>query len=300
MNVVGLMTVRLDAWCFGYSVRSLLRCCDHVVVLFHRKPGEEQQVDPCYTLLRQLPAEDLKRVQIALYYDAVWNEADHRQRTLDMGRRLGGTHFVVLDADEALTLPSEKDLRAHLFHLDEGQSVAANLVSPWHWHDQRRTDGAFATPDYTFAFADAPGLAFTPDADGYQQHQRLPRGLVPMRCDALRVFHFQYVYRGLLEAKAVWYKMRETLEHPGRRTPAELNATYDWALVAEPPAGSLAPIPPDWYSRDLAEHLCLDHRPWQADEIHAMLAEHGPDRFAGLKLWSYDPDARPHLADAVQ
>lgn len=298
MKLVGLMMVRNEGWALGMTLRAAMTWCDAIVLLNHGNDPETKKIvedaaghHVCDVLvIENAPC------------DGSWREMDLRQRMLDEGRRwMGGTHFAIIDGDEMLTANRLLHVRKAFEKLKPGQHVAMRMISPWRSIEVRRRDGYYGDgSSLSLGFADTPGAAWVRASDGYQFHQRLPHGIETTPADPLElvmpggVFHFQYHTRRRLVTKSVWYKMLETVSHPGRKTPDALNEMYDWTIVSDEDA-VLAPIPRGWVEPwgKIWEHYHPDREPWQFAEVVRMLRERGPAVFAGLAFHELASEVLP-------
>jgi len=106
VKIIGLMLARNEQWVIGSSAKAALRWVDKLVVLDHAS------ADGTRTKLIELAQCNPGRVHILSRDDSQWLEMDHRQATLVEGRRHGGTHFAIIDADEILTANQLDSIRA--------------------------------------------------------------------------------------------------------------------------------------------------------------------------------------------
>jgi hypothetical protein len=282
-RLVGMMAVRNESWVLGLTLRAALEYCDAVVVTDHRSTDDSVRILEEMRAQSRAGAIHLERSQ-----QAEWMEMDERQAMLDRARAIGGTHFVIVDADELPTANLLPKLKRWALDTPPGQFLSLPMVSPWHALDVRRTDGVWGDLSRVpWCFADAPEVAYAKPG-AHQLHRRVPQ---PLRDGGLLVapraggmFHLQFADAQRLVAKAVWYKMIETLRYPGRRSAAELNSIYDWTLQA---AGArLAPVPAAWWegyrARGWLAHLRIDTPAWQRAEVVSLLERHGRSAFAGI------------------
>jgi hypothetical protein len=221
-----------------------------------------------------------------------WQEADVRQEMLERGRRLGGTHFVIVDADELPTGNLWTQLRSLALRAEAGCCVSLPMIATYHSPTVYRWDGPWGeTSAIPWAFGDSAELRWK-FSNPYQLHRRRPfnaidQGLLISGDQQGGLFHLQFVNKRRLESKAAWYKMIETVSYPGKRTAAALNQMYDWTLREEPTA-SLNAVPQEWWApyrgRGWLQYFQPDVPAWQIGEARRLAAEHGRERFTGLDL----------------
>ena len=217
---------------------------------------------------------------------------DVRQEMLDRGRRLGGTHFVIVDADEVPTGNLLPRLRELALTPARGCFVSLPMIATYHTTGVFRWDGLWGESNQIgWALCDSARLRWKV-ADSYQLHRRIPykainQGLVIEDRERGGLFHLQFADEARLQSKAVWYKMIETLRYPGKRTPEDLNQIYDWALRAGSET-QLHAVPDSWWApyrvKGWLRHFSPEAVSWQQQEIRKLVAEHGRERFSGLDL----------------
>lgn len=282
MKIVTLMLSRNEAWCIGATVRAALEWSDTLVFMDHASTDET--VDIIEQVRRDV---GIARIVYARNDEpGHWAEMIVRQRTLDIARNCHATHIGIIDADEMVTANQVKYMRDYFATLRPGEQLHLPQVATYHSLDQRRTDEPWPQK-WMVGFCDAHGVTWRPASDGYQYHMRPPHGthasMYPP-VEGLReggLFHFQHASLRRLRAKAVWYKMDETLRWPGRMSPDELNRKYDWTLRESSP--SLMQIPPEWWGNLRRDLIDIEREPWQEREVFAMLDAHGVDKFRGIE-----------------
>ncbi len=283
MKIVGLMLVRNEDWVLKASVNAALRWCDSLLMYFDRC------TDDSVNIVRDMA--DGRHVE-CMYggFASHWDEMDVRQRMLEQGRAMGGTHFAIIDGDEILTHNNLRFIRFHFEKLQPGQLLEVPMIPVWDSLGKFRNDGSgWYHNRLTLGFRDNDGktLAWKAAEDGYQHHARPPKGTTgeihrPIGLGPLGgVMHLQFANRRRLLAKHVLYRMVDHLRWPGRRTVERLNQIYDDALSTP---GHFTSIPEDWWGDYPKDKIVLDGVPWQEDEIRRLLSEHGRDTFKGLDL----------------
>ncbi len=285
-KLVALTATRNEDWVLGLSLRVSLSYCNAVVVTDHGSTDRTAQI------IRDAQAEfpncpiDVRRVE-----HTEWREADVRQEMLERGRRLGGTHFVIVDADEVPTGNLLPQLRALALGADVGCCAALPMIATYHSPTVYRWDGLWGERSaIPWAFGDSGELCWK-FSSAYQWHRRAPfnaidKGLLVSGKERGGLFHLQFVNKSRLQSKAAWYKMMETVTYPGKRTAADLNQMYDWALREE--SARLDVVPQEWWApyqqRGWLQFFRPDAPAWQLGEAIRLAAQHGHERFSGLEL----------------
>lgn len=284
MQIEALVPVRNEDWIIGFSLRAALRWCDHAVVLNHASTDRTAEI------LEEIQRET-GRVTIFNEPDPKWDEMNHRQRMLDEGRRLGGTHFAIVDADEVITghlVPSMKQLVRQTPRGSILQMPGYNLRGGMRYHDS----GLWARRWFSVAFFDDPKLGW----GGDRFHAREPQGVTlaitrrPQQHDAGGVMHFWGVSERRLRAKHRLYKMTERLRWPEKPV-AEIDGLYSLAVHggSRDPSDSwsFTDVPDRWLEPydDIIGHMDVDAEPWQERECERLIEQHGRKRFRGLDLF---------------
>jgi Glycosyl transferase family 2 len=277
--IIGLMPARNESWVLRYSARAALQWVDHLIILAHACK------DDTVAIAEQIQSET-GRVTVIVEPNPDWREADNRQRMLETGRRLGGTIFVAIDADEILCADQVPNVRGQLHALRSGQLWALPFVDLWRSLDKYRVDKGSTAP---FAFRDQPGMHWRPGDDGYQLHMRNPRPTQwrPVETNPRQggMMHLQRALWQRSLARQAKYKILEQLYWPARRfgvhqIDARMHRSVDETGL------KLEPVPAAWWAHGLDRGLIdLDVEPWEVEEVRALVAAHGREKFQGLNLY---------------
>lgn len=287
MKLIGLMLVRNESWIFAMTARAALRWCDSLLIFMDRcTDNTDRIVDD---LVRDHGAQRIayQHTQQAEH----WNEMDIRHQMLVDGRGMGGTHFAMIDGDEAITHNQLKNVREWTFALKSGQVLDMPMICPHRGLERYRDDHTdWSRSQLSVAFCDKPDLAWKP-RNGYQFHQRCPQGsgehVNPLNRDKSNggAFHFQWVSWDRITAKHRWYKMNEVIRWPDRNTPFEVDRIYSQALNED--GIRTRPIPKSWFGTYEMHYIYPEHQPWHMVECQRMWERYGPERFHGLNLWGW-------------
>jgi len=286
-KVIALTATRNEDWVLGLSLRVSLSYCDAVVITDHGSTDRTSQ------LIRDIQGEFPDRqISVRRSDDEEWMEMDVRQEMLERGRQLGGTHFIIADADEVPTGNLFQQLRELALKPDPGCFVSLPMIAPYHSAGVFRWDGPWGETNLIpWAFRDYTALRWK-TAETYQLHRRSPykainQGPLLTGRGGGGLFHLQFIDKTRLQSKAAWYKMIETLRYPGKRSPAELNQIYDWALL-EDGGMQIYDVPDSWWAsyreKGWLRQFTPDAISWQILEVRRLAAEHGLEKFAGLDL----------------
>lgn len=279
MKLIGLMPVRNEAWILGLSARVALSWVDEMVFLDHAS------TDATGSILARLAGEYPGRVHILTEPDGAWREMAHRQRTLDTGRELGGTHFAIIDADEILTGDALGHVRGYVERLAPGQYLHTNMYAMWRSPYEYRNDASVWSRrrDLVLAFADRPDLCWSAQ-NGYDHHQRAPRGT--FQCGVMAsggVMHMQFASWRRLVAKHDFYQMMERVKYPAKSI---REIAHMYSLATDERGLRCSPAPTGWWLHYAAweGYLDLDHEPWHEQGCREMWQQYGAEYFRGLNL----------------
>lgn len=280
MRLICLMPVRQDAWSLAASSRAALQWVDDLIVCENfvwADPATDEALpdDPRIT---------------HIYHDApAWDEADIRLHMLDVGRRLGGTHFALCDADEIAT--ANLPMRDMAADLKPGDGLRLPWLHLWRSLDKYRDDASpFGRLAQTSVlFCDHPSLTYKPRDDGYQIHQRAPGGVMfaPAVTKGAGLMHMQHASWRRVVAKQVLQRLVEHLRYGATRSVKEINLRY--RPTTDETGLVLRDVPAEWWKglEGLRELIDVSAVPWQVDEVYRLLDTHGRQRFAGLDLMGF-------------
>lgn len=307
MKLIGLMLVKNEQWILGASLRTALQWCDEMVVV------DTGSWDNSVSIISEVTSENpyrvhysrmtpTKTVKLRNAYDGVeydveqedlhgwWNEMDVRQHALQLGRKHGGTHFAMVDADEILTANLIPQVYSDVGKLKPGQVLDYPMLA-MRRVDAYQDDGSiWSSVMLSVAFADRDNLTWRPDGLGYHFHHRCPYGietvtLKPHHDKAMGgVMHLQFSDPERLRWKHRLYKMIERLRWPDRDPVEQVNWRYNLALE---PARRVVKIPDEWYLPEMLSRIDTAQTPWHKSECHRLWDTYGPEPFKGLDLWGW-------------
>lgn len=320
MRLTALMCVKNEDWVIGASLRAILEFADEIVVVDDRSTDRTQEIigqvsrDHPWRIhySRWTPTKiekiknsfdgEVRDVEVP-DQDGWWDEMSVREHSLLLGRKHGGTHFAMVDADEVLTANLVDRVRADMLRLVPGQVLDYPMIAMRKLETAKEGDDAgrivahyqddqtvWSHAMLSFGFMDAPGLSWRPDVLGYEHHHRCPYGVrgshyMPLASkEQGGVMHLQFTNANRLLWKHRWYKMLETIRWPNRRTPQQLNETFGLALKTP---GKLTRAPDEWLLNYEMEKLKLDGWAWHEGECNRLLDLYGAGRFQSLDLWGW-------------
>ena len=279
MKLVGIMPVRNEDWCLGFTLRVALKWCDQLIVADHGCTDGSRAI-----------MESLGRDGVIVRDDREdrWNEMQQRQMLLEEARSCGATHVALIDADEFITANLLGGIRGYLQMLSPGQLVELpgyNLrqdnTLPMRYH----SNGVWGNRWFATAFPDSPGAHW----GGDQFHHREPMGVAWRRWRPVAqghggTLHLWGASERRLRAKHALYRVTERIRWP-EKPAAEIERYYNLATTPREP-WKFKGVPPEWLEtyQDLMPYLHIDAEPWQVSEVKRLVLEHGVQKFHGLDL----------------
>jgi hypothetical protein len=140
---------------------------------------------------------------------------DIRDYLLDYGRKIGGTHFIVLDADEFFVCKSKEEIRSLILSLRPQQKLLCEwIMLASNTNGYRNQHSVWAPRPKDFIFCDSPLLSY-PD-NSFVHFARTPQFPNETYSDHefhsdFAVIHLQFVNWSLGQVKQCWYRLQETL-----------------------------------------------------------------------------------------
>jgi len=271
MKVVALLTFRdekpfLPAW-----LASVSRLADEIVALDDRSNDDGgrlvQEAGGTVASVADHPAAD--------------GFSARRQVLLELGRQVGGTHFLCLDADEVLSDPFLQNGRRLLASLEPGTSLAVEQINLWRSPTRYRRGWRYRRP-LALAFRDRNGLGYEYAAI---HESRIPRAAELARRSLppaeAAILHLQFVAWHRAQVKQAWYRARELLS--GRPAGA-VNARYWFTL--DSPIVRRRQMPTAWVPDHVDVAGVATAPPsWHLDELLGWLDQRGPVFFESLEIW---------------
>lgn len=271
-KIVGLIQVRNEASIIECNLRAFTCYVDALVIL------DDASNDATLTIIKKLSTE-LPIERIIENKQSAWQtgkEIDNRQKLLEEGRNIGGTHFVMLDADEILSACCSKNnwLRNKVLSLGRGQILKNCMANCWDGVDFYRNDER-CNPfqrrwQIPIAFCDDGICNYyvgNSGSGGPANVLHVTRYPINLQCSEKNQFifntdlqyallHFKYANLENIYLSKAWYMMLELIRaqkkrkkcHRGKaKTIAEYYDLYEYeCLKANNADMVLEPVDPAW------------------------------------------------------
>ena len=242
-RLIGLVPMRNEAARIGTCLRQLAHYTDAIVLL--DDASEDQSVAVAESMA------DVCGLECILKKEKAWNrdEPGDRNALLDAGRKLGGTHFIMIDADEVFTsnCVHQNVLRTVILNLVPGDQLQLMWFQLWRSVWQFRLDQSVWS-------SKCKSIAFADDGVGAYRSDFIHTARVPMdmkgnviRMDGLShgLMHFSFAnWRNML-IKQAWYRCLERIHWPDKPMPI-INRAY--APSKDETGLGLKDVPMEWYT----------------------------------------------------
>lgn len=216
MKIISLLTAKNESWVIENCLKSLVIVSDEIIAIDDHSTDDTKKILKNYNVKIIEPYEKSKHG---------WNEYLNRQLLLNKGREIGGTHFIVLDADEAFSYNFIYNSKNIILSLQPGQKLNLQWLALWKSSTQYLDDSKsiFSNNFKDFIFCD--------NGENYEKtFLHLPRTPISKnnskKIDLVdgAVLHFQFTDWRRFQLKQAWYYCSELIEYP--ETEAEINKKY--------------------------------------------------------------------------
>lgn len=283
-KIVGLVPVRNEQNIIAQCLRALSMFTDAIVYL------DDASTDGTPNIVESLTHEcKIERI----IYKNEWyrDEPGDRNAMLNAGREIGGTHFIVIDADEMLSanLAINDCLVEAIRTLQPGDRIALNWIQLWRSIHEYRFDNSVWSWNYKEVIFCDDGVSFY--SSGFIHTPRVPNTLSGkefiIEGYGAGLLHFQFVnWRNLL-VKQAWYHCLEHIRDPNKPV-QEINLKY--SASTDETDIRLAPSRQDWFAgySFFDESAFKKPEEWREQQVLEWFKLYGKSAFKELKIWDVD------------
>jgi FkbM family methyltransferase len=283
-KIVGLVAARNEEKFIGQCLRALSLYTDAIVFL------DDASDDKTVAIVESL-AEECGIEEIIRKDRWFRDEPGDRNKMLQAGRAIGGTHFIVLDADEMFTATCLKNnyLRDTILKLTPGEILEMVWIQLWRSKNRYRFDHSVWTGNYKpFIFCDNNTAFYLSDFIHTTRNPHNLSGTVH-RIDGYGygVLHFQFInWRNLL-VKQAWYRCLERIRTP-QKSAQEINDLY--APSKDETDLGLKPAPGEWFDGYEFFDSAIFAQPeeWREKQVLGWFTQYGKEFFRDLDIWDID------------
>lgn len=281
-KIIGLVPARNESRFLKQCLKSLALYTDAIVYL--DDASEDNSVEIVESLAKECRVEGIIKKK-------VWHrdEPGDRNALLNMGRQLGGTHFIVLDADEMISANCLRNnmLKNAILNLKPGERLMLPWLDLWRGVNFYRNDDSVYNINHyhLFIFCDDGHCSYT---SNFIHTTRVPSyGTIYKMPNFYVVLHFGYInWRNLL-IKMAWYRCMEHIRLPNKSIQA-INDGYKHCV--DETGLRLSPVLPEWLAGYDFFDSAIEHAPevWRERQVKEWFAEYGKEFFSELDIWNID------------
>jgi len=283
-KIIGLIQARNESAIIAQCLKALALYTDSIVYL------DDVSTDNTLEIVKSLSEEC--NIEKIITKDTWYRNANFdRNKLLQTGRELGGTHFIVIDADEMFTANCLKNnmLKKRILALKPGEKLKLNWIQLWKSLDYYRFDDSVWTNNYKdFIFCDDKKCFYERT---FIHIRRTPENLTgkvrTIEGYEYGMMHFQFVNWKNLLIKGAWYRCLERIRLP-EKSDEEINRRY--APRTNEKNLGLKAASSFWFKGYNFFNPTVFNIPdsWRKKQVLQWFKEYGQDHFAGLDIWNID------------
>ncbi len=283
-KIVGLVQVKNEKIFIEQCLRALSCYTDAIVVL------DDASTDETLDIIASLAKECAIERIIEKKEWRGWDEPSNKNKLLKAARDIGGTHMIIIDADEMFTANCLENnyLRNKILSLKPGDSMGCLWINLWRSIHHYRDDGSVWVPrDNQRIFCDN-GIAYYPD--GFLHASSIPKGLqgkyYPHQDMTHGILHFQFVNWENLLIKQAWYRCLEHIHDP-KKSIYDINSTYGQSKDERNIRFKKAPKA--WFAYSFFDESIFEQpEQWRKKQVNEWFKCYGKDFFRHLDIWDVD------------
>jgi len=282
-KIVGLIAARNESPILEQCLKALALYTDAIVYL------DDASDDNSIQIVKSL-TEECKIQKIISKNSWYRDEPGDRNKLLQAGRELGGTHFIVIDADEIFTANCLQNnfLRNQILNLKAGESMCLVWIQLWRSVNNYRFDNSVWTWSYKpIIFCDDGTCSYSSDFIHTPRIPNLAGHRHSIQGYSHGLLHFQFVnWRNLL-IKQAWYRCLEKIRDP-QKSSHGINSKY--APSKDEKGLGLKPSPKEWFDNyPFFDPLAFDKpETWREKQILSWFDSYEKKFFADLDIWDVD------------
>jgi len=293
-KIIGLMAVRNESQMVEQALKALACYTDGIIVL------DDASDDNTVEVLKRV-ATECNIVKIIEKPEWHRDEPGDKNKLLNAGRKAGGTHFIVIDADEVFTSNCLDDdyLRKQILTLKPGETMLCTWIQLWRSpYKFRCDDSVWSKLKGDFIFCDTGkcsyssnfihtsrspniGLKGKTHTLKAKREQRLPNCKKDF---TMGLMHFQFVNWKNLLIKQAWYRCLEKIRNP-KVDIEHINKIY--GRSKDETNIGLVDSPKEWFIgyNSFDADLYTSVESWQKKQILQWFEQYGQNYFKQLDIW---------------
>jgi glycosyltransferase involved in cell wall biosynthesis len=277
MKIIGLVPFKNEEWILSTCLSSLKPICDEIICIDDNSTDESKKIALSFGC-KVFDNDKLTNVG--------WSEHHIRKNLLSLGRQMNGTHFICLDADEAITAPFTEISRKVLEKLKPGQKLSMQWLSLWKSLVSYREDHSIWSNLYKdFIVCDDHRVEYEYK---WLHVDRTPGptnnyNTIRLNTEHGAIMHYQFSDWDRYQIKQCDYRCCELIKTPG--TEIEINRKYSISLPDDNVKLKVMPI--DWYIKYPKPNMKI--KDWRWQRLINNFDEYGIEFFKNLDIWHYTP-----------
>ncbi|MEX0940425.1 MAG: glycosyltransferase family 2 protein [Candidatus Babeliales bacterium] len=283
-KIIGLVQVRNEENIIEQYLRAL-SCYTDAIVVLDDASSDDSLFIVC-SLAEQLNIEKILTQKQSTRESG--NESDNSQLLLKAGRQIGGTHFIVIDADEIFTANCMKNnyLRNQILSLQTGEKIEMVWIQLWRdIYHYRCDDSCWSWLYKSIIFCDDKHCSYEKN---WLHASRIPQNLngKTYRIPGYQYgfMHFQFVNWKNLLIKQAWYRCLERIREPDKSS-LEINKRY--APSKDEKALKTLSAPKEWFEGYEFLDFSVFNKPvlWRKEQVLNWFIQYGKKYFKELDIW---------------
>ena len=290
------MAVRNESQIIAQALKTLACYTDGIIVL--DDASDDNTVDILETI-----AKDCNILEIIKKPEWYRDEPGDKNKLLRAGRKAGGTHFIVIDADEIFTSNclDNSYLRKQILTLNPGDKLLCSWIQLWRSpYKFRCDDSVWSRLKGDFIFCDNVKCSYSSnfihtsrspnlDLEGKVHTLKAPKQY-HYNCKkefTIGLMHFQFVNWENLLIKQAWYRCIEKIRNP-KVDIGHINKIYGQSK--DETNIRLVDSPKEWFTNyDFFDaNIYASVKSWQKKQILSWFEQYGKNYFKSLDIWDID------------
>lgn len=215
--------------------------------------------------------------------DSSWAEFSIREKLLELARAEGGTHFICLDADEALSTNFLKVAHRVLEQLEPGQKLAMQWLPMWKSVSHYRDDNSIWSSIWKdFIIRDGNNVKYSYAEFGVSRTpgKNIEDDWLKLKQKHGVCMHFSFTKWERFQYKSCWYRCFELASHP-----AWIHAINEKYKITLDSKSILRKLPDEWIEGIPMPDLDTSDNGFHLEKIEDLFKKYGAEYFNQLHIW---------------
>jgi len=272
-KIIALLSVKNEEWILKEYIHSIKKITNFIIAY------DDNSDDNSKLILEEAGVKVISKNYTSISYFA---EHQIRRELLKEGRKIGGTHFICLDADEIFTESFLNNSHEKIYSLKPGQSMWLDWIHLYKSLQIERVDGVYNKINKAFIFCDDGKSDFKYAFLGVSRIPTDPNNRILLNRKEGAVIHFQFINKDRFLIKRCWYMCSEIIK--GDRSPVRINTTYD---TQKDYRRKTTPIKNDALFK-ITDPTILNYKPendWRLLQIYSWFDQYTIEKFEKIDIW---------------